>query len=124
MYVTYNMYDQTMILSSDLLSDQSDSLGVKYILNNVFRYRCFKAAKTAWKQVEGGGYPFIYNRKTGKMCLENLSYVTPSKINGRKDTFPNHRGNFGRVVTTQGKIFFTFILGTFKCLNKSVSNFT
>ena len=61
-----------------------------------------QAAKYAWKLVEGGGYPFIYNRSTGKRCLENLSFIPPSKINGRKDTFPNHRGNFGRVVTTQG----------------------
>ena len=79
----------------------------------MFAKNCLKAAKTAWKQVEGGGYPFIYNRKTGKMCLENLSYVTPSKINGRKDTFPNHRGNFGRVVTTQGKNFCNNYLSNF-----------
>ena len=61
-----------------------------------------KAKKTAWKMVPDSGYPFIYNRKTNKICLENKAWTVPSQIKGRKDTFPNHRGNFGRVVTTQG----------------------
>ena len=61
-----------------------------------------KAKKTAWKMVPNSGYPFIYNRKTNKLCLENKAWTVPEQIRGRKDTFPNHRGNFGRVVTTQG----------------------